>query len=143
MSEKDRVLIVDDKPNNRALMKEILIDDFQVKTAETGEEALRIAPGFLPGVILLDIIMPGIDGYQTCRRLREIPELRGTKIIMVSAKATTSERLQGYDVGADDYLVKPFNADELLAKVRAYMRQKTNEEPAPSCSSGWSWLKRK
>ncbi len=73
-------------------------------------------------------MMPGIDGYETCRRLRAIPELAGTKIIMVSAKALTSERLQGYAAGANDYVVKPFDQDELIAKVRVYLKLKSVEE---------------
>lgn len=128
MGEKGRVLVVDDEPNNRALLTELLSDDFQVKCAETGEEALDRAADFFPNVILLDIMMPGINGYETCMRLRRNPDLRGSKIIMVSAKNTPAERLDGYGAGADDYLTKPFNLDELLAKVHVYMRLKSVEE---------------
>jgi signal transduction histidine kinase len=81
-----------------------------------------------PDVVLLDIVMPGMDGYETCRRMRACPALASTKIIMVSSKATTAERLEGYAAGADDYLVKPYEPDELIAKVRVYLRLKSVEE---------------
>jgi len=128
MGEKGRVLVVDDEQNNRMLLTELLSDDFRVKTVESGEEALDAASDFFPNVILLDIMMPGISGLETCARLKQNPDLRGTKIIMVSAKHTSSERLEGYDAGADDYVTKPFNMDELLAKVHVYMQLKSMEE---------------
>jgi signal transduction histidine kinase len=73
-------------------------------------------------------MLPGMDGYETCRQMRATPALRYTKIIMVSARAMTSERLKGYEAGADDYITKPFNNAELLAKVRVYLRLKSLEE---------------
>jgi signal transduction histidine kinase len=128
MSRHSRILIVDDNPTNIAILEEILGDHYVLKTATYGEEALARAPEFQPALILLDIMMPGIDGYETCRRLRGHPTLRHTKIIMVSAKALVTERLQGYEVWADDYLTKPFDEEELLAKVRVYLRLKSVEE---------------
>jgi signal transduction histidine kinase len=123
-----RILIVDDHPANLAILEEILGDQYTLQTATCGEEALALASDFQPDLILLDIMMPGLDGYETCRRLRAHPTLRHTKIIMVSAKAMLSERLQGYEVGADDYLTKPFEEEELVAKVRVYLRLKAVEE---------------
>ena len=123
-----RILIVDDHPRNVAILKKILTPDYRLMTAGSGEEALQLAPGFAPELILLDIMMPGIDGYETCRRLRVIPELAHTKILMVSAKAMTQERIMGYAAGADDYVVKPFDGDELLIKIKVYMRLKRIEE---------------
>jgi len=122
MQIQKKILVVDDDPNNIVIVEELLGDDYDLKTATTGEEALEIALDFLPDIILLDIMMPGIDGYDVCRRLREHSSLRYTKIIMVSAKAMVSERLKGYEVGANDYLTKPFEEDELLercASIRA------------------------
>ena len=126
MQRHNRILIVDDHPTNIAILEEILGDDYPLKTATCGEEAL--APDFQPALILLDIMMPGIGGYETCRRLRAHPTLRHTKILMVSAKAMVAERLQGYEAGADEYITKPFDEEELAAKVRVYLRLKSLEE---------------
>ncbi len=128
MNIQNRILAVDDNLTNLSILDTLLDDDYCLKTAESGEEALEIATSFRPDLVLLDIMMPGIDGYETCRRLRRDPALRHTKIIMVSAKAMLNERLEGYDVGADDYVTKPFDHDELLAKVRVYLRLKSAEE---------------
>jgi two-component system sensor histidine kinase/response regulator len=122
------VLGVDDSPRNIAILRRSLGREFDFVSASSGEEALEIVAQQRPDLVLLDIMMDGIDGYETCRRMRAMPRLASTKIIMVSAKAQTSERLEGYDAGADDYVTKPFDPDELLAKVRVYVRLKTLEE---------------
>ena len=127
MEQKRKILIVDDSPTNVAILEEIL-NEYECQTAPTGEDALKIAPEFRPDLILLDIMMPGIDGYETCRKLRESPELRYVKIVMLSAKASIAERLKGYEVGADDYMAKSFDVDELLAKVKVFLRLKSVEE---------------
>ncbi len=123
-----RVLLVDDNPRNLFIMEKILGDAYLHSSTTSGEEALEIAASFRPDLILLDIMMPGIDGYETCRRLRAGRIAGFPKVIMVSARAMTRERLEGYQAGADDYLTKPFSADELLAKVRVYSRLKSVEE---------------
>lgn len=128
MTLQNRILAVDDNPINLAILQALLDEDYCLTMAESGEQALRIASEFRPDVVLLDIMMPGIDGYETCRRLRQIPALRHTKVIMVSAKAMLNERLEGYQVGADDYVTKPFDHDELLAKIRVFLRLKSVEE---------------
>ncbi len=125
---KSRILVVDDNPRNVAILKKILGGAYRVATAASGEEAIQIAPRFAPDLTLLDIMMPGIDGYETCRRFRATPGLAHTKIIMVTAKALVSERIAGYEAGADDYMVKPFDQDELLAKVRVYLQLRSVEE---------------
>ncbi|MFH1448163.1 MAG: response regulator, partial [Candidatus Micrarchaeota archaeon] len=118
---QNKILAVDDNPDSIAIMEELLGEDYDLKTASTGEEALEIALDFLPDIILLDIMMPGMNGYEVCQRLREHSALRDTNIIMVSAKVMPQDRLKGYDVGADDYITKPFENEELLAKVCIYL----------------------
>ncbi len=128
MKSQPTILLVDDNPANLFVLEEILSSTYQTATAASGEAALEQAIACLPDLILLDIMMPGIDGYETCRRLRMVPSLQHTKIVMVSAKAMVSERLEGYNAGADDYITKPFEEEELLAKVRVYLRLKSVEE---------------
>lgn len=128
MSAREKILIVDDNRTNIEILEEYLESDYQLAIATSGEEALHKAPQFQPALILLDIMMPGLDGYEVCRRIRASATLRHTKIIMVSARAMLSERLEGYKAGADDYITKPFDEEELLAKVRVYLRLKYAEE---------------
>lgn len=123
-----KILAVDDNPTNNEIVLEILEDDYKVQCVSSGEEALAIAETYQPDIILLDIMMPGIDGYETCRRLRSESYGCNAKIIFLSAKAMTSERLKGYDAGADDYLTKPFDREELLSKVKVFSRLKSTEE---------------
>lgn len=128
MQVQGKILAVDDDPNNITILKELLDDNYDFKAATTGEQALEIAQDFRPDIILVDIMMPDMDGYEVCRRLREHCTLKHTKIIMVSARAMVTERLEGYKAGADDYITKPFEGDELLAKVRVYLHLKHAEE---------------
>lgn len=117
-----RILIVDDQPEHLEILENVLGDDYEIATAASGEEALTLAKIFCPALILLDIIMPGLDGYETCRRLRGMPCLRHTKIIMVSAKAMVTERLPGDEAGADDYMTKSFDLEELREKIQVALR---------------------
>ncbi len=119
---RPRILCVDDDPMNLSILEELLEEEFDLKTAPDGARALELAVSYRPDLILLDIMMPGLNGYETCERLRLLPEARGCKIILVSAKAMTEERLRGYESGADDYVTKPFDPLELLAKIRVFLR---------------------
>ena len=127
MPAAPKILIVDDNPLNTEILEELL-EDYQHETASCGEEALVIAAMFQPDIILLDIMMPDLSGYEVCQILRKNPTLNRVKIIMVSAKGMLGERLEGYKAGADDYIVKPFDDDELLAKINVYARLKSEEE---------------
>jgi len=128
MGQKPIILGVDDNVVNLTILRELLAADYDFFTAEGGEEAIELALTKRPDLILLDIMMPGIDGYETCRKMREHAELKHSKIVLVSAKGTLSERMEGYEAGADDYIVKPFDHDELMAKVKVYLRLKSSEE---------------
>ncbi|MGE3537456.1 MAG: response regulator [Candidatus Tectimicrobiota bacterium] len=128
MQRRHRILIVDDNLINVAILEELLGDEYCLGIATSGEEAIEVARHFQPALVLLDVMMPGIDGYETCRRLRASPSQHGVKILMVSAKDMVTERLQGYQAGADDYIIKPFEPEELLAKVRVYLRLQSVEE---------------
>jgi two-component system, sensor histidine kinase and response regulator len=128
MTLHNRILVVDDHPTNLAVLEELLGETYPLTLATSGEAALALAEEIAPALILLDVMMPGIDGYETCRRLRKLPLLHPPKILMVSAKAMVAERLRGYDAGADDYVTKPFDPQELLAKVRVYLQLRSSEE---------------
>lgn len=128
MEQPIKLLLVDDNQGNLDLLVAILEGSYELRTATSGEEALAIAPAFGPDIVLLDIMMPGMNGYETCRRLRQHPQLFGVKVLLVSAKTTMAEKLEGYKAGADDYIVKPFDDDELCAKIRVFARLKSVEE---------------
>jgi CheY-like chemotaxis protein len=120
MQEQRKVLAIDDDDSNIEILKVILEADYELETASTGEEALERLSKFQPDVILLDVMMPGIDGYQFCRRIRNDFDLQDTAIVMVSAKGTPSEELEAYAAGADNFLSKPIDDRELLSIVREH-----------------------
>src|SRR5262249_18992042 len=101
MRKRNKVLLVDDNPVNLSILEEMLAGEYRVAFARNGAEALRAAAALLPTYILLDVMMPGMDGLDTCRQLRATPGLRDSIIIMVSAKAMPSERTAGLNAGAD------------------------------------------
>src|SRR6185312_15086367 len=110
------------EPRNQRIVAESLDGEVAFKTVSNGEEALAALEAAAMDLVLLDIMMPGIDGYEVCRRIRANPALALTKVILVSGKAMIEERLKGYDVGADDYMTKPFVPEELLAKTRVFLK---------------------
>ena len=122
MTANGRILIVDDIPTNVDILRRILRKDYELDTAASGEECLAKLPAFRPQLVLLDIMMPGIDGYETCRRIKSSDLGEFIQVILVSGKGSPAERLQGYEAQADDYIVKPFNHEELLSKVRVLFR---------------------
>jgi signal transduction histidine kinase len=126
----NKILIVDDEPVVQIFITQILESSglYDVRSASSGEECLQILSEFNPDIILLDIEMQGMDGYKVCRQIRADQRYRFTKIIMVSGCVRTSERLHGYEAGADDYIVKPFDEQEFLAKIKVYARLKRQEE---------------
>jgi len=128
MSHETKVLLVDDDARNIRIFEEILEDEYSLESAADGESALAKVASFGPDIVLLDVMMPGIDGLEVCRRIRQHDDFRYIKIILVSGKARLEERLEGYAAGADDYVTKPFDHMELLAKVNVYAKLKTIEE---------------
>ncbi len=117
-----RILVVDDDPKMLSLMRRGLsFDGYAVELAANGEEALKSARDNPPDLVVLDVMLPGLDGTEVCRRLRAGDP--GLPILMVTAKGRVPDRVAGLDAGADDYLVKPFAFDELLARIRALLRR--------------------
>jgi DNA-binding response OmpR family regulator len=119
--QKKKILAVDDNPNNNAIIEELFGDHHDLRTALTGEEALQIVRDFQPDIVLLDIMMPGMDGYEVCRRLRKQPSLADMKILMVTAKGALEDRVKGYEVGADDFIAKPFEEENILESVEFFL----------------------
>jgi len=119
------ILAVDDNPMNLAVIEEIFESEFELHLIDNGREALTVARQCLPDVVLLDVMMPEINGYEVCSRLKQDPALRQSQIIMVSANTDLEDRLQGYRAGADDYVTRPFDPDELYAKVCVNLRNKS------------------
>jgi two-component system, OmpR family, KDP operon response regulator KdpE len=125
MSEK--ILVVDDEPRVVRLLSEVLVAmGYQVIAAASGKSAIEMVALEQPDLVLLDILMPlGPDGYEVCRRIRDFSPV---PVIMLTAKAQEADMLRGFDVGADDYLTKPFSAKELLARVEAVLRRTCRPE---------------
>jgi len=116
-----RILVVDDEPRYVRLMEANLVaEGYQVLKAYDGQTAVEIVADKQPDLVLLDVMMPIINGFAACERIREFSNV---PIIMVTAKGEEQDRVRGLDVGADDYIVKPFSATELLARVRAVLRR--------------------
>ena len=132
MVSKQKILIVDDDNNIAELIALYLTKEcFETKIVNDGEEALREFASFRPDLIILDLMLPGIDGYQVCREIRHTSDV---PIIMLSAKGETFDKVLGLELGADDYMIKPFDSKELVARVRAVLRRFQVKQPAPSSS---------
>jgi signal transduction histidine kinase len=126
--KKSKLLIVDDDPMNILILEEMLGDRYEYRVASSEDEATHVCEEFKPDLILLDIMMQNSNGYEVCRKLKSHEKLKLTKIILISSKALLKDRLFGYEAGADDYLSKPFDRDELLAKIGIFIRLKSVEE---------------
>ena len=132
MAEKQRILIVDDDENIAELISLYLMKEcYETYIVNDGEEALKIFPEFKPNLILLDLMLPGIDGYQVCRELRATSQ---GPIIMLSAKGEIFDKVLGLELGADDYMIKPFDSKELVARVKAVLRRYQPPVQTPASS---------
>ena len=117
----ERILVVEDDRRIRDLLRRGLIfEGYTVETAEDGESALRNARDKLPDAVILDLMLPGMDGLEVCKRLRSASNV---PILILTARDTVPDRVTGLDAGADDYMVKPFAFDELMARLRALFRR--------------------
>src|SRR6218665_3105637 len=118
--EQALVLVVDDTPENLELMSELLLPTYRVKVASSGLKALRIAISSPPpDLILLDIMMPLMDGYDVCKRLKADPQTRDIPVIFLTAKTELADEQNGFDLGAVDYITKPISPPLVLARVKA------------------------
>ena len=132
MVNKQKILIVDDDANIAELISLYLTKEcFDTMIVEDGESALRAVDTFAPNLILLDLMLPGIDGYQVCRELRSTSQV---PIIMLSAKGEIFDKVLGLELGADDYMIKPFDSKELVARVKAVLRRYQPPVQTPASS---------
>ncbi len=121
MSTKQKILIVDDDTNISELLSLYMMKEcFETMCVEDGESALKAFDTFKPDIILLDLMLPGMDGYQICREIRKTSQ---TPIIMLSAKGEVFDKVLGLELGADDYIIKPFDSKEVVARVKAVLRR--------------------
>jgi len=121
---KDRILVVDDDPDILQFVEMNLdMEGFDTQTAESGRIALEVARERPPDLILLDVMMPELDGLTVLRRLRSSPATASIPVVLLTAKALAEDRVRGLDLGADDYITKPFDIEELLARVKAVLRR--------------------
>lgn len=121
MSKRYRILAVDDTPTNLELINEILKSEYLVSVAINGEDALEICTTQKPDLILLDVMMPGLDGYEVCRRLKQSPELSDIPIIFVTAKSAAGDEEKGLTLGAVDYITKPYSPLIVMARIRTHL----------------------
>jgi two-component system response regulator RpaA len=123
MQSVNILVIEDDEIVARTIERSLRGQEFHVTVANSGVEGLKVTRRQLPDLVILDIIMPGMDGYTVCREMRADPMLSEIPILFLTAKAKDEDRIQGFLAGADDYLTKPFNIDELILRIRAILRR--------------------
>src|SRR3972149_5463516 len=125
---KADILVVDDDPEVQDVVSTVLErDGYQVRTASSGEEGFAALEARTPDLLILDVMMPGMDGHEVCRRLKADPLWSTLPIIMITAKMDLEDVVQGLELGANDYVTKPFYYEELLARVRATLRATATE----------------
>ncbi len=128
MSDKQTILIVDDLPENISFLESLLKDEYEIKAANNGKVALKIAIKLNPDLILLDVVMPGMDGYEVCERLKAEPGTRDIPIIFVTSNTEEEQITRGFAAGGVDYITKPYNPSELLHRVSTHLGLKQARE---------------
>src|SRR5574337_631162 len=119
-----RVLVVEDEPDIRDLLSlHLAREGFEVRTAGTGPQGLREVRSKPPDLVILDLMLPELDGLEVCRRLRHDPDTASIPVVMLTAKGDEADRVVGLELGADDYVTKPFSPKELVARVKAILRR--------------------
>lgn len=125
---KEKILVVDDDLNIVELIKyNLLNSDYNVITANDGLEAIRLAKEEIPSLILLDLMLPGADGFDVCKEIRKEKDLQDTAVIMLTAKGEEFDKVLGLELGADDYITKPFSIRELQARIKAVLRRRKSK----------------
>lgn len=130
----ERILIIEDDPDiAESVRYNLKREGMRPEIAESGEKGFRLArdPHSAPSLIVLDLMLPGMSGIELCRRLRREPATEKTPIIILTAKASESDKISGLELGADDYMTKPFSVKELLARIRAVLRRTSEESSSP------------
>ncbi len=128
MSDLYTILAVDDSAMNHKLIEMALNGHYRFQGVFSGQDCLAFVVETLPDLILLDVAMPGMDGYETCLELRKLAHVQNTPVLFLSGRCGVEEKLKGYEVGGDDYITKPFQAEELLAKIRKTIEYRKNAE---------------
>lgn len=129
---KEKILIVEDEPDIvRMLEYNLKKEGYRIISASDGIEALRRLEGENPDIILLDLMLPEMDGLEVCRRLKQNPDTTRIPVIMLTAKSRESDKIVGLELGADDYITKPFSVGELIARVKAVLRRLHDKEKLP------------
>jgi two-component system alkaline phosphatase synthesis response regulator PhoP len=134
---RKNILIVEDEKDIIEVLRYYLEkENYRIHVAQDGFQALELASKIIPNLILLDLMLPRMDGIETCRRLKADERLREIPVIMVTAKAEEADKIKGLEIGADDYVTKPFSAKELVARVKALLRRREGSIPEKSFHYG-------
>ncbi|MEK9134467.1 MAG: response regulator, partial [Pseudomonadota bacterium] len=119
-----KILLVDDTPANLKVLRQTLeTEGYSISVATSGEGALSIVARSVPDLVLLDVMMPGMDGYETCRRLQQVPGVRETPVIFITARGETEGIVEGFRAGGVDYIAKPFQVEEVLVRIKTHLER--------------------
>jgi DNA-binding response OmpR family regulator len=132
---KSKILVIEDNADTRRFLQVMLSREFEVALAEEGLQGIALAKTFQPEIIVLDVVMPKLNGYDTCKKLKEDPDTKNIPVIFLSGKNTTTEITYGLSMGADDYLPKPFDHKELLARIKSRL-SRAQSSPSPRVKVG-------